>query len=101
MFVPNFAAISHVNLVLEPENLGFRNRKPTLVLEPTTKVWRKKRSQSKAAEVQQKIFHTVIYVLRYPLIPTNPVLAAMRFFSFFFFLNLVRYSSPKLQNIEM
>ena len=27
-----------------------------------------------------------LYVSRYPFIPTNPLLAAMRFFSFFFFL---------------
>ena len=43
------------------------------------------------------------YVLRYPFIPTNPLLAAMRFISFFFpfFLIFVRSSSPKPQNIEI
>ena len=54
------------------------------------------------------------YVLRYPFIPTNPRLAAMRFisffpffsffilfFSFFFFLIFVRSFSPKPQNIEI
>ena len=66
-----------------------------------------------------------LYVLRYPFIPTNPILAAMKFisffflffsfffpfflffpfvsffFSFFFFLNFVRSSSPKPQNIKI
>ena len=44
-----------------------------------------------------------LYVLKYSFIPTNPLLAAMRFisfFSFFFFLNFVR-SSPKPQDIEI
>ena len=44
-----------------------------------------------------------LYVLRYPFIPTNPLLAATRFFSFFFlffFLNFVRSYSPKPQNME-
>ena len=81
----------------------------TLILEPetATKVWRKKRSQSKTAEVRQICF-TRLDVLKYPFIPTNPLLAAMRFFClfllffpFFFFLNLVRSSSPKPQNMEI
>ena len=38
-----------------------------------------------------------LYVLRYPFIPTNPLLAAKSFFFLFFFLNFVR-SSPKPQN---
>ena len=56
-----------------------------------------------------------LYVSRYPFIPTNPLLAAMRFisyfflffsffflfFSFFFFLIFVRSSSPKPQNMEI
>ena len=43
-----------------------------------------------------------LYVLRYPFIPTNPLLAAMRFISFFFFfLIFVCYSSPKPQNMEI
>ena len=48
-----------------------------------------------------------LYVSRYPFIPTNPILAAMRFisfffffFSFFFFLIFVR-SSPKPQHIQI
>ena len=45
-----------------------------------------------------------LYVSRYPFITTNPLLAAMRFisfFSFFFFLIFVRSSSPKPQHIEI
>ena len=56
-----------------------------------------------------------LYVSRYPFIPTNPRLAAMKFisflfpffypffpfFSFFSFLNFVRSSSPKPQNMEI
>ena len=41
-----------------------------------------------------------LYVLRYPFIPTNPLWAAMRFISFFFLI-FVRFSSPKLQNMEI
>ena len=37
MFVPNFEAMGHVSLVLGPEN--------------RPQVWRKKRSQSKAAKI--------------------------------------------------
>ena len=37
------------------------------------------------------------YYMPYPFIPTNPLLATM---IFFFFLNLVRSSSPKPQHIE-
>ena len=52
-----------------------------------------------------KIYFTWLYVLRHPFIPTNPLLAAMSFFfpffSFFFFLNFVRSSSPKPQHIEI
>ena len=44
-------------------------------------------------------------VSRYPFIPNNPLLAAIRFiylfFSFFFFLIFVRSSSPKPQHIEI
>ena len=45
-----------------------------------------------------------LYVSRYPFLPTNPLLAAMRFisfFSFFFFLHFVCSSSPKPQHIEI
>ena len=44
-----------------------------------------------------------LYVSGYLFIPTNPLLAAMRFlfFSFFFLQNFVRSSSPKPQNIEI
>ena len=69
MFVPNFEAISHVTLVLELEN--------------RQQVWRKKRSQSNAAKYGKKYF-IWLYVLRYPSIPTNPLLAAMSFFFLFF-----------------
>ena len=44
-----------------------------------------------------KKYFTWLCVLRYPFIPTNPLLAAMRFF---FFVIFVR-SSPKPQNIEI
>ena len=59
MFVPNFEAISHLTLVLKPVN------------SPKSKVRRKKRSQSKTAEVRQK-YLTRLYVLdTLSPLPTN------------------------------
>ena len=68
MFIPSFEAKNHV----------FRFWNPKIV----RKVWRKKRSHSKMANVRQKIFHMVIY-LKIPFhLCTNPLLAAMGFFFF-------------------
>ena len=64
MFVPNSEPIGHVTLVLEP-----KHRPETLA--------------QKRLKYGKKYF-TRLYVLRYPFIPTNPLLAAMSFFSFFF-----------------
>ena len=93
-------------------DFGFMTRKP-----PRKFVVKSGRSQ-KRLKYGKKYF-SWLYVLRYPFIPTNPLSAAMRFFSyffpfffpffsfffpffsFFFFLNLVRSSSPKPQNIEI
>ena len=90
MFVPNFEAIGHVTLVLEPEN-----RSASLALKAV--------SVKNGFKYGKKYF-IWLYVLRYPFIPTNLLLAAMSFFSFFslfFFLIFVRFSSPKPQNIEI
>ena len=60
-------------------------------------VYRKKPSHSKTVQVAYgKKYFTWLYVLRYPFIPTNPLLARLRLFCFFlsFFLNLV-HSSPE------
>ena len=71
MFVPNFEAIGHVTSVLEPEN------RPA--------IWRKNRSQSKTAEVQQKIFHRVI-CLKIPFHPNQTTFGRDEVYFFFFFL---------------
>ena len=72
-FVPNFEAIGHVTLVLEPEN------------RPASSA--KKRSQSKTAEVRQKIFHRVI-CLKTPFHPNQSTFDRdeVYFFFFLFFL---------------
>ena len=97
MFAPNFEAIGHVTLVLESEN--------------APKVWRKKRSQAKTAQVRQKIFHRVVcfkipFHLNQPTFGRDEVCFFFFpffsfFFSFFFFLMLIRSSSPKPQHIEI
>ena len=77
-------------------DFGFRIRKPP------RKFGVKSGLSQKRLKYGKKYF-IGLYVSRYPFIPTNPLLAAMRFisfFSFFFFLNFVR-SSPKPQNIEI
>ena len=68
MFVPNFEAIGHMTLVLEPENCP--------------QVWRKKRPQSKAVKVRQKIFHMVV-CLKIPFHPNLPTFGRDKVFPFF------------------
>ena len=79
-------------------DLGFRTRKPP------HKFGVKSGLRQKRLKYGKKYF-LWLYVLRYTFIPTNPLLAAMRFcfffFSFFFFLIFVHSSSPKPQNIEI
>ena len=81
-------------------DFGFRTRKP-----PRKFVVKSGLSQ-KRLKYGKKYF-IGLYVSRYPFIPTNPLLAAMRFISFFFlfflffFLIFVRSSSPKPQHIEI
>ena len=89
MFVPNSEAISHVTLVFGAENLPKGLAQKTRLIQKRLKYGKK--------------YFTRLYVLRYSFIPTNPLLAAKRFFLFFFFffLNLVRSSFPKPQNIEI
>ena len=70
MFVPKFEAIDHVTLVLGPEK-------------PARKFGVKSGLSQKRLKYGKKYF-IWLYVLRYPFIPTNPLLAAMRFISFFF-----------------
>ena len=69
MFVPNFEAIGHVT--------GFKTRKPH------RKFGIKSGLSQKRLNYGKKYFMW-LYVLRYPFIPTNPLLAAMRFIIFFF-----------------
>ena len=102
----------------QSRDFGFMTRKPP------RKFGVKSGLSQKRLKYGKKYF-SWLYVLRYPFIPTNPLSAAMRFFSyffpffsffflffpffflffpffsFFFFLNLVRSSSPKPQNIEI
>ena len=96
-------------------DFGFRTRKPP------RKFGVKSDLSQKRLKYGKKYF-IWLYVSRYPFIPTNPFLAAMRFisfffsffflffpffpffflfFSFFFFLVFVRSSSPKPQHIEI
>ena len=85
-------------------DFGFRSRKPP------RKFGVKSGLSQKRLKYGKKYF-TWLCVLRYLFIPTNPLLAAMRFISFFFsffsffflffFLIFVRSSSPKPQNIEI
>ena len=92
-------------------DFGFRTRKPP------RKFGLKSGLSQKRFKYGKKYF-IWLYVSRYPFIPTNPLLAAMRlisfffpffffyffffpFFSFFFFLIFVRSSSPKPQIIEI
>ena len=82
-------------------DFGFRTQKPP------------RKFGVKAASIKNglkygKKYFIGLYVLRYPFIPTNLLLVAMRFISlffpfffFFFFLNFVRSYSPKPQNMEI
>ena len=77
-------------------DFGFRTRKPP------RKFGVKSGLSQKRFKYGKKYF-IGLYVSRYPFIPTNPLLAAMRFISFFFlffYLIFVR-SSPKPQDIEI
>ena len=98
MFVPKFRGNRSCNS-------GFRTR------QPPCKFGVKSDLSQKGLKYSKKYF-IWLYVLRYPFIPTKPLLVATRFFfpvlflfcsffSFFFFLNFVRSSSPKPQNIEI
>ena len=58
-------------------DFGFRTRKPP------RKFGVKSGLSQKRLKCGKKYF-TWLYVLRYPFIPTNPLLTAKRFFSFFF-----------------
>ena len=76
-------------------DFGFRTRKPP------RKFGVKSDLSQKRLRYGKKYF-IGLYVSRYPFIPTNPLLAAMRFisfFSFFFFQNFVRSSSSKPPHI--
>ena len=72
-------------------DFGFRTRKPP------HKFGVKSGLSQKQLKYGKKYF-IWLYVSRYPFIPTNPLLAAMRFISFF--LIFVR-SSPKPQHIKL
>ena len=89
VFVLNFEAIGDVTLIL-----GLKK--------PPRKDGVNSDLSQKRLEYGKKYF-TWLYVLKYPFIPTNPLLAAMSFFFHFsfFFLNLVCSFSPKPQNIEI
>ena len=82
-------------------DFGFRTRKPP------RKFGVKSGVSQKRLKYDKKYF-IWLNVSRYPFIPTNPLLAAMRlisfFFSFFFlffFLNFVRSYSPNPQHIKI
>ena len=87
MFVPNFEAIDRVTLISKPENsqkFGVRS------------------SLSQKRLKYGKKYFMGLCALKYRFIPTNPLLATMRFFLFFFpFLNLMHSSSPKPRNSEI
>ena len=59
-------------------DFGFRTRKPP------RKFGVKSGLSQKRLKYRKKYF-IWLYVLRYPFIPTNPLLAAMRYFPFFFY----------------
>ena len=63
--------------VLKPEN------RPASLAKTALQVWRKKRSQSKTAQVRQKIFHRVI-CLKIPFHPNQPTFNRDEVFFLFF-----------------
>ena len=63
----------------ESRDFGFRTRKPR------QKFGIKGGLVEKRLKYGKKYFTRLLYVLRYPFIPTNPLLATMSFFFFFFF----------------
>ena len=82
-------------------DFGFRTRKPP------RKFGIKSDLSQKRLKYGKKYF-IELYVSKYPFIPTNPLLAAMRFisffflfFSFFFFLIFVCSSSPNPLHIKI
>ena len=78
-------------------DFGFRTRKPPRKFGVKSGLSQKRLKYGKKYIIG-------LYVSRYPFIPTNSILAAMRFisfFPFFFFLIFVRSSSPKPQHIEI
>ena len=82
MFIPNFEAISHMTLVLGPENCP-------------------KNLAKKAVSFKNgKKYFTWLYAFKIPFHPNQPTFERDEIF-FFFFLNLERSSSPKPQNIEV
>ena len=74
MFAPNFEAIGHVNLVLEPEN------------RPCKFGVKSGLSQTRMAEVRQKIFHMAV-CLKIAFHPNQPTFGRdeVKFFFFLFF----------------
>ena len=77
-------------------DFGFRTRKPP------RKFGVKSGLSQKRLKYGKKYF-IGLYVSRYSFIPTNPLLAAMRFISFFCFFSFQIFvcSSPKPQHIEI
>ena len=84
VFVPNFEAIGRVTLVLEPEK-------------PPCKFGIKSGLSQKLFKYDKKYF-IWLYVLRYPFIPSNPLLAAMKFFSFVFLFFLPKFLDALLNH---
>ena len=73
----------------------------TLVLEPENRhASLAKRSQSKTAQVRQKIFRMVV-CLKIPFHPNQPTFGRDEVYFFLFFLIFVRSFSPKPHDIEI
>ena len=76
-------------------DFGFRTRKPPRKFGVKSGLIQKRLTYDKK-------YFTGLYILRFPFIPTSPLLATINFFfPFFFFLIFVRSSSPKPQNIKI
>ena len=76
MFVSNLEAMA----ANESRDFNFRTQKPS------RKFGVKNGLIQKRHKYRKKYFTVLLQVLRYPFIPTNPLLATMSFFFFFFFL---------------